>query len=525
MKREEMIDQLSANPDKVWDVLVIGGGASGLGAALESASRGYKTLLLEKADFAKGTSSRSTKLIHGGVRYLEQGDVSLVLEALHERGLLMKNAPHLVSNQAFIIPNYDWWGGPYYTIGLKIYDMMAGKLGLGPSEGISRKETLSELPNVKSEGLRGGVVYYDGQFDDARLAVNLAQTIAEQGGTVLNYMKVTGLLKDDELRVRGVLAVDRETEKEYRIKAKSVVNATGVFVDKILKMDDPEAKKTIRPSQGVHLVLDRSFMPGEAAILIPKTDDKRVLFAVPWYNRIVVGTTDTLIDKASLEPIALEEEIEFILKIAGKYFVKAPRREDVKSVFAGLRPLVAPKSKGKKTKEISRGHKIVVSLSGLITMTGGKWTTYRKMGEDAIEQAIFIGGLEETISSTKNLPIHGASENLTEGHLRNYGTDSGEILKLIEQRPDLGKLLSHDMPYTRAEVVWSVRNEMARTVEDVLARRLRILFLDAKIAMNVAEEVSKLMADELGWDEDHRQKSLKRFMKLAKGYLLTPKSN
>jgi len=521
MKRDDMIQHLRESEGSQWDVVVIGGGASGLGAALESASRGYKTLLLEKDDFAKGTSSRSTKLIHGGVRYLAQGDISLVYEALHERGLLMKNAPHLVSNQSFIIPNYDWWEMPYYTVGLKIYDLMAGKLGLGPSESISRDETIEKVPNVKTDGLRGGVIYQDGQFDDSRLAINLAQTIVAQNGVVINYVEVKALHKSAEGLVNGVLAVDVESGKEYRVSAKSVINATGVFVDDILQMDEPTARKTIVPSQGVHLVLDKEFLPGDSAILIPKTDDGRVLFAVPWCGKVVLGTTDTLVEKPSSEPRALKKEIKFILKTAGDYLTRVPKKKDVKSVFAGLRPLSAPKADGKKTKEISRGHKIVVGLSSLITITGGKWTTYRKIGEDAVNQAAIIAGLEEKASVTKSLPIHGHLENYDPTlNFAHYGIDRVNILKLIENDRQLGEKLHSSLNFSRVEVIWAVRNEMARTIEDVLARRVRALFLDAKASLEMAELVSKLMALELGWSEAERKNHLSNYIELAKGYLI-----
>ncbi|MCL4140574.1 UNVERIFIED_CONTAM: hypothetical protein GTU68_067404, partial [Idotea baltica] len=398
-----MLAQLDRTEE--WDVIVIGGGASGLGTALDAASRGFKTLILEKYDFAKGTSSRSTKLVHGGVRYLQQGDISLVLEALHERGLMLQNAPHLVRNLSFIIPNYEWWGGPFYTIGLKMYDMMAGKLGLGPSKSLSQEETIESIPTILQEGLRGGVVYHDGQFDDARMAISLALTCADHGGTVLNYMDVVGIIKDKVDLVDGVKVKDRESGRVYNLKAKAVVNATGVWADEVMQMDNPNAKDMIRPSQGVHLVLDKSFLQSERAIMIPHTSDGRVLFAVPWHNRVIVGTTDTLVDHAEAEPRALEEEIEFILKTARTYLTKAPKRSDVKSIFAGLRPLAAPQGDDKSTKEISRHHKILISLSGLITITGGKWTTYRKMGEDAIDKAVILAGLPDRKSITETLAI------------------------------------------------------------------------------------------------------------------------
>tara|TARA_R110002051_G_scaffold52111_2_gene99187 strand:- start:1806 stop:3374 length:1569 start_codon:yes stop_codon:yes gene_type:complete len=521
MNRKLMIKKLEQHIDEIWDIVLIGGGATGLGAALDSASRGYKTLLLEQADFAKGTSSRSTKLVHGGVRYLAQGDISLVLEALHERGLLKQNAPHLVSDQEFIIPNYDWWGGPFYTVGLKVYDMMAGKLGLGPSVHITKDETLKAIPNLKKKGLRGGVIYHDGQFDDSRLAINLAQTIVNNNGIVLNYMKVTQLLKNNNQLVDGVMAIDQETGKEFKINAKAVVNATGVFADDILKMDDANARKTIVPSQGVHIVLEKEFLLSDSAIMIPKTDDGRVLFAVPWHDKVVVGTTDTLISEPSLEPRALKEEIEFILDTASKYLTRAPSRKDVLCIFAGLRPLAAPEDEGKSTKEISRSHKISISLSGLVTITGGKWTTYRRMGEDTIDKASMVAGLDEQPSVTKNMPIHGYVQHLEEeDDLRFYGTDRLRILKLVNSNPSLGEKLHPKLNFIKAEVVWAVREEMARNIEDVLARRVRALFLDARASIEMAPEVARLIAAELDWNDAKVSQEIEAYKELAKGYIL-----
>ena len=505
----------------VWDVIVIGGGATGLGTAVEAATRGYKTLLLEQHDFAKGTSSRSTKLVHGGVRYLAQGDVSLVLEALKERGLLRQNAPHLVRNQAFVIPNYEWWDGPFYTVGLKVYDWMSGKLGLGPSEHINQGEVLKAIPNLKQEGLLGGVIYYDGQFDDARLAVNLAQTCVDNEGVVLNYMKVSGLLKNEEGMVDGVTATDVETDENYTLLAKVVINATGVFADTILKMDNPQAAKTIVPSQGVHIVLDKKFLQGKSAIMIPKTSDGRVLFAVPWHNKVVVGTTDTLMEHISLEPRALPEEINFILETAAEYLAYPPQKEDVLSVFAGLRPLAAPSNEGEKTKEISRSHKVAVSISGLVTITGGKWTTYRKMGEDTIEKALMIAGLKDTPSVTANMPIHGYVKHFEEtDHLHFYGSDAVKIRDLIRENPKLGNRVTKDYPYTQAEVVWAVREEMARTIEDFLARRTRLLLLDARASIEAAPIVAKIMAEELGYRRKWQKEQVEQYTQLAKEYFL-----
>ncbi|WP_431357446.1 glycerol-3-phosphate dehydrogenase/oxidase [Hymenobacter lucidus] len=519
-RRDVLLAQLQQQAE--WDLLVIGGGATGLGVALDALSRGYRTLLLEQSDFAKGTSSRSTKLVHGGVRYLAQGDIGLVREALYERGLLLKNAPHLVKNQDFIIPNYDRWGGPFYTIGLKLYDLLAGKLSLGASVHLSRQETLARLGNIQAAGLRGGVLYHDGQFDDARLAINLAQTAVELGGTLLNHFGVRGLLKDARGRVAGVAATDQETGIPYELRAKVVVNATGIFVDDIRQMDQPGAKKLVRPSQGVHIVVDKSFLPGNDAIMIPKTDDGRVLFAVPWHGRVVLGTTDTPLTENSLEPRALEEEIEFILRTAGRYLTRAPQRGDALSVFAGLRPLAATEDGSDKTKEISRSHKILVSAAGLITITGGKWTTYRRMGQDAVDKAIVQGKLPPAPSQTAHLPIHGARPTTDRSsHLYVYGTDEPALLQLMADEPALAEKLDEALEFRRAEVVWAACHEMARTVEDVLARRVRVLFVDAAAALRMAPAVAELLARELGKDAAWEQQQVAAFTEVARGYVLS----
>ncbi|NNC49172.1 MAG: glycerol-3-phosphate dehydrogenase/oxidase [Flaviramulus sp.] len=517
--RSKLIERLNTNSS--WDVIVIGGGATGLGIALDSITRGYKTLLLEQVDFAKGTSSRSTKLVHGGVRYLAQGNIDLVKEALYERGLMLKNASHLVSNQSFIIPNYKWWDNFFYFVGLKTYDFLAGKLSFGKSLRISKKETLTRLKTIKPENLKGGIVYNDGQFDDSRLAINIAQTCIENGATVLNHCKVEKLLKNDDGTVSGVVAKDTDTNLSYSMSAKVIINATGVFTDEVLKMDNVLAKNIIRPSQGIHLVLDKSFLPGQDAIMIPKTDDGRVLFLVPWHDRVVVGTTDTLLDSHSLEPKALDEEIDFILATANRYLVKKVSKKDVLSIFAGLRPLAAPKDNSEKTKEISRSHKIIVSNSGLITITGGKWTTYRRMAQDTINKAIALGKLPYSKCKTKELIIHGANGEVDKSqHLYIYGTDQKGIKELIKESPDLGEKLHPRLEFLKAEVVWAVRNEMARTIEDVLARRVRILFLDAHAAIEIAPIVATILAKELKKDENWRVKQISSFIEIANQYII-----
>ncbi|MCF8110652.1 MAG: glycerol-3-phosphate dehydrogenase/oxidase [Desulfobacteraceae bacterium] len=518
MNRTEMISRIK-HADKPWDLVIVGGGATGLGCAIDAASRGYQTLLLEQDDFAKGTSSRSTKLIHGGVRYLQQGNISLVLEALKERGRLRRNAPHLVHNLPFVVPNYDWWEGPFYGIGLKVYDILAGKHGFGHSKFLSREKTRKYLPTIETEGLLGGVIYYDGQFDDSRLAINMAQTAAEQSATLVNYMKVAGLIKEKQMTA-GVLAKDMETGEEYEIRAKGVINATGVFTDQVLKMDDPGAPRMIMPSQGIHLVLDSSFLPGDTAIMVPHTADGRVLFATPWHDKVIVGTTDTMVEQILEEPRPLEEEIEFLLSHAAKYLEKDPSAEDVLSVFAGLRPLVT-QGDAENTAAISRDHTIYISRSGLVTVTGGKWTTYRKMAEDAIDNAAVIAHLEEQRCVTRELHIHGYHNHPEKfGNLAVYGADAAGIKDLVRQQPELNKPVHPDLNIIAAEAVWAVRHEMARTLEDFLSRRTRALLLNARASMEAAPAAAELMAGELGYARHWVDSQIETYRELAKGYLI-----
>ena len=515
MNRKKMIQQLESTPE--WDICIIGGGATGLGIAVDAASRGYKTLLLEKYDFAKGTSSRSTKLVHGGVRYLQQGNIKLVMEALKERGLLKKNAPHLVKNQSFVIPNYKWWEHPFYGVGLKVYDWMAGSLGLGPSQFLNKEETLKLAPTLDPDGLRGGVLYHDGQFDDARLAIHLAMTAADYEATVINYCSVEGLLKTND-KVCGVIVKDVLKNSISEIKAKAVINATGVFTDSILKMDNANAETLVTPSQGIHLVFDKEFLPAGNAIMIPKTDDGRVLFAVPWHNKIIVGTTDTPVTSANEEPVAMKEEIEFVMNHMARYLSKNPSYIDIRSVFAGLRPLV--KGNTKVTAALSRDHHISVSDSELITITGGKWTTYRKMAEDVMEIAIHKAGLVEKECITKSLPIHGYKETQDYNEpLYYYGTDKEKIEALIATDRSLGELIHPSLPFIKAEIVWAVQNEMCMTAEDALSRRTRALLLDARAAMEAAPLVTSIMAEELSKDETWIKKQVEDFNAIAKNYL------
>lgn len=520
MKREDLIRKI-ADSSKVWDIVVVGGGATGLGVAVDAVTRGYSVALFELDDFSKATSSRSTKLVHGGVRYLAQGDVSLVLEALHERGLLKKNAPHLVKNQSFVIPNYRYWDNFLYTVGLTLYDILAGGLSLGRSKFQTRKKTLEHLPTVREAGLKGGVVYHDGQFDDSRLAVNLAQSCEENGGCPLNRMRVTGVLHGADGSVSGVKVTDSMSGKEYEVKSRAVVNATGIFVDSVMEMDVPTHEHMVRPSQGVHLVLDKSFLQSDYAIMIPKTDDGRVLFAVPWHDKVVVGTTDTVREKPELEPRALEQEIEFILNTAGRYMTRKPQRSDVLSVFAGLRPLAAPRKEGMSTKEISRSHKIFVSKNKLVTITGGKWTTYRKMAEDTVNKVISLKLLEKRECVTKNFRIHGYLQDPDlNNHLYIYGSDAAAIRLLMESDKSMVEKLHPKYDYTVAEVVWAVREEMALDVEDILARRVRLLFLDARVAAEIAPKVASIVAKELGHDQAWIDQQVRDFTELSKHYIL-----
>jgi glycerol-3-phosphate dehydrogenase len=519
MNRADMWRRIELHPN-AWDMIVVGGGATGVGVAIDAASRGYDVLLLEQSDFGKGTSSRSTKLAHGGVRYLEQGNIGLVMEALKERGLLLQNAPHLVWDLAFVVPNYDWWEAPFYGLGLKLYQLLAGKYGFGTSRILSREETLEHLPTLKTDGLRGGAVYYDGQFDDSRLLIHMAVTAFEQGAALLNYAEVTGLTKDAQGFVNGVSARDVETGNEFRATARVVINATGAFSDLLRTKAEADAAPMIVPSQGIHLVFDASFLPGDSAILVPHTSDGRVLFAIPWHGHTLVGTTDTPIAEAKLEPVAMEQEIEFVLATAGQYLSKAPTRADVLSVFAGVRPLVRS-SQTTSTAALSRDHVVHIDRSGLVTICGGKWTTYRHMAEDCVDQAATLAQLPERACVTNHLNIHGFHNAAKQfGPLAVYGSDANEIRKLIENDARLGESLHAALPYVKAEVVWAVRREMARTIEDILARRTRALFLNARAALEMAPAVAELMAVELGWDQVAKGEQLADFRSVASNYVL-----
>jgi glycerol-3-phosphate dehydrogenase len=516
MDRQKMLQQLDDVAQ--WDIIIIGGGATGLGCAVDAASRGYKTLLVEQEDFSKGTSSRSTKLVHGGVRYLAQGNIKLVKEALRERGILLKNAPHVCHNLAFIIPSFHWWQKWYYSIGLSMYDLLAGKLSLGKTKMLSKKTTLQLLPAISPDNLSGGVQYQDGQFDDARLAVNLAQTAVEQGAAMLNYCKVTALNKTGG-SISGVVVEDVLAGKKYTLNSKAVINATGVFTDHVIAMDDAGHEPIVSPSQGVHIVVDEKFFPGKQALMIPKTDDGRVLFAVPWHDKVLLGTTDTPVKEITTEPKALQEEIDFIIKHSNRYLSTQIGYNDIKAVYAGLRPLIKVKGQ-KSTAILPRDHTTIVSKSGLVTITGGKWTTYRTMAIHAIDNAAVACKLPKKVCVTDTLKIHGYTQTPTSDVTLNiYGSDAEKIIALSNEQPSLKEKINTAFPYSKATVVWAVQHEMAMTVEDVLARRTRALFLDASAAVQAAPVVAAMMAMLLQKDEHWQQQQVSSFTSIAQNYL------
>lgn len=516
--REQILNTLTRETQP-WDVLVIGGGATGLGTAVEAVSRGYRTLLVERSDFAKGTSSRSTKLVHGGVRYLQQLNLTLVTDALRERGHMLRNAPHLVHDMSFVVPAYSYSSLPYYGIGLKVYERLSGRLSFGRSELLSRKSTLEKLPELMEHGLRGGILYHDGQFDDARYAIALMRTFQDLGGTAVNYVEAVGLLQSSG-KTSGIQAKDIENGNTFDLQAKVVINACGVFAEGTIAMDQGAHSSLLAVSQGTHFVLPRNFLSGKTALMIPKTADGRVLFAIPWHGALIVGTTDEAVDRASAEPRALAKEKKFLFEHITRYFGRKPEIEEILSVWSGLRPLV--KKGGVKTSKLSRDHTILVSQSGLITVTGGKWTTYRRMGQDTINRACDVAKLPKAPSRTLELKIHGwtmdAPENASEWE-RVYGSDLAMVRGLSSDGIDLDAPLHPRLPFKARDVVWSARYEMARTVEDVLARRTRALFLDARASIESASKVACILAKELGRCEAWKQKELANFSDLANGYL------
>jgi glycerol-3-phosphate dehydrogenase len=505
MERGSMLEQLTK--DAIWDMVIIGGGATGVGCAIDAASRGYKTILVEQFDFAKGTSSKSTKLVHGGVRYLEQGNIKLVMEALRERGHLLKNAAHLTHVQAFIIPVFSLWEQLFYTIGLKIYDILSGTLSLGKTKLLSKNQTIQQIPSINAEKLYGGVLYYDGQFDDSLLCVEMAQTAVQLGATALNYCKASNFIKDDKGKIIGLVVEDALNKKTYQVKTKVVINATGVFTNAVMQLDDAHKHEFVSPSQGIHLVVDNKYFSGTAAMMIPKTSDGRVLFAVPWHQKVILGTTDTPVNTINIEPKPLNEEVEFILNHFNKYCATSITRNEVLSVYVGLRPLVNNKNSKAKTAQLSRAHSLTVSDSGLVTITGGKWTTYRSMAQDAVNNAVFVAKLERKKCITTNLPIGNLISRL-------------EIVNQLKNTdPVLSELIHPKYLFIKAEIIYAIRNQMAMTLEDVLARRIRLLFLDARVAIAVAPMVASIMAKELNKDADWTAAQVNGFNLLAKQYI------
>ena len=517
MNRAIQLEQLKSG--QLWDIFVIGGGATGLGIAVDAASRGYRVALAEKTDFAKGTSGRSTKLVHGGVRYLAQGNVKLVMEALKERAILLKNAPHITKTQTFIVPAYSWWDKMFYGIGLSLYNLLAGKHNLEGVKWLSAKSTLEHLPQLNGKGLVGGISYCDGQFDDARLAINLAQTATDYGAVVVNHTEVVDLIVENK-KIAGVVLKDGVSGESFVVKAKVVINATGVFADQIMGMETEVSSKMISPSQGIHLVIDKQFFTGDAALMVPKTSDGRVLFIVPWHHQLVIGTTDTKVDNISEEPVALEEEINFLLSHFNKYSSTQIESKDIKSVFVGLRPLIKS-SNVSATALLSREHTIVISKTGLLTISGGKWTTYRKMAKDAIQNAIFIGKLEKKACVTDKLEIHGyVKKQLNQDIYASYGTDKVFLQALIAESPWLAEQIHPNYPYTKVQVLWAVQEEMAITVEDVLSRRVRLLIDDATAAVEAAPVVAEIMASTMGENQDWINFECEKFKNIASTYQL-----
>ena len=522
---------MSKRPDRLgracqqgaWDVLVIGGGASGLGCALASAARGYSTLLLEQADLSSGTSSRSTKLIHGGVRYLRQGNVGLVRQALAERGSLIRSAPHLVQKLAHLVPVYSQWERFFYGSGLKIYDLLAGSSSLGASSFLSRAETLTHFPVLRTSGLKGSVQYYDAQFDDSRLAVSLARSVEHLGGLILTYVQVHAFLKNNG-RLTGVVARDLETDDEIRIRAKVIINATGFFFDALRRLSHPRHQKQVLASQGTHIVLPLERMSSTRGLLIPKTRDGRVLFLLPWHGVLLAGTTDVAVSEARMEPAPSRAEVEYILEHLAEYLEPAPSLSDCLSVFAGLRPLIRARP-GEGTASLSREHAVVVDPSGLVSLIGGKWTTFRLMGEDTVDRAARVGDLPPAARKDQLWIVDcppSSEENAAEASdpLRVYGSERKRLEELCRDTPALARPIHPRLPYRMVQVIWAVREEYARTVEDVLSRRTRALILDASASIEAAPSVARQMARELGKNVSWEDDQIRAYSRLARNYMV-----
>lgn len=562
-------DELLKNVEdtKKFDLLIIGGGATGTGTAVDAATRGLNVCLLERNDFASGTSSKSTKMAHGGVRYLEKAifqlskaQLDLVIEALNERGNMMRTAPHLCSILPIMIPVYKWWQIPYFFMGCKMYDWFAGHQGLRGSTVFSKETTSAIAPMIDDANLKAACVYHDGSFNDSRMNATLAFTAIENGATVLNYMEVNQLLKDKEDKVYGVLATDLETGKQYNINATSTVNATGPLVDKVLEMDKdpqglppqtPKPPKMIVPSSGVHIVLPEYYGPQNMGLLDPSTSDGRVMFFLPWQGKVLCGTTDTPVKEVPYNPVPLEDEIQDILKELQKYVVFPVDREDVLSAWSGIRPLarnpdhVPDNAKSGSTQGLVRSHLVYTSSTGLITISGGKWTTYREMAEETVDTVLKNFKFDKPIKpcQTNDILLVGGTDysknysarliheyriplKLAKHLSHNYGSRAAPILELYRQS-DYNKLpitlaatksfnpsdtkvtddntLSYqnfDEPFTIAELKYSLKHEYIRTPIDFLARRTRLAFLNARQALYAVDGVVEIMRNEFNWDND-----------------------
>ena len=500
----------------VFDLAVMGGGATGLALALDAARRGLKVGLFESHDFASGTSSRSTKLLHGGVRYLAQGQLGLVHEALAERSALLQTAPHLAQPLSFVMPAYRWWQMPFYGIGLSLYDLMAGPARLGRTRWLSRHDTLQALPGVREAGLLGGVAYWDGQFDDARMALAFAQTAHKLGAQLFNHTEVASLQRDSDGFTTLALR-ERLHLQHSEVRARCVVNATGVWVDQLRQhapSDPAHTTQLVSPSQGVHLVVDRAFLPGNQALLVPRTRDGRVLFAVPWLGKLVLGTTDTPRHDLPREPQAFEHERQFILNEASAVLQRPVHGSDVLSQWVGLRPLVAP-HQNKATATLSRSHTIVQDADGLVSVVGGKWTTCRAMAADVLTHCMAHGLLPQRAPAARPEPLLGApapGDTPVPLHqppgMHLYGSLAPEVLACPGADKPIG------MGLTEAMVRHAVRHEFACCVEDVLARRWRSLFLDAREAARMAPEVNAILLD-----EGVATPGLEEFLQLCRQYL------
>ncbi|MBW4028641.1 MAG: glycerol-3-phosphate dehydrogenase/oxidase [Acidobacteria bacterium] len=509
MNRQESFDSL----ERTFDVLVIGGGATGLGIAVDAVTRGFTTALIEAGDFAQATSSRATKLVHGGVRYLATGQVHLVYEALHERAVMMRNAPHLVKPQAFILPTYTRHELPYFGAGLLAYDLLSGKASMGPTRILGPGKVLDRIPNLQPDRLKGGVLYHDGQFNDARMALVLARTAADHGATVINYARCQRL-QHTLGKVTGAVVIDTETGKEYTASARVVFNATGIFTDQLRQMDNPQTPPLLTVSRGTHLVVDASVLGGSAGIMVPKTRDGRVIFAIPWQGRVVIGTTDLPAASPTMEPGHTRDEILFLLETINPFLAKKIGEEDILSVFSGLRPLVTGKEAT--TSKISREHHIDIAPSGLITVAGGKWTTYRRMAQDALDFATSKGVLPKRLCVTSTTLLHGAETASENDPVRSeYGTDAKVIRELETHNTALAQPIAPGLPYTFAQVAFAARFEMARTLEDILSRRTRSLILDQRAALTAAPQVAALLRQELSQDERWEAQQIQEFTRLA----------